>query len=274
MDIPTTFSDVLEKANDGRSAELGEAISKLLNEEWAKLSEALSAEGMPPVVSLSFSPNHDKLIAILEQYIRFDDSDEIFGSIDNMNLIASIYSTVNPETGEDDLSIDVDYYYGDTEFQPALYNGRELRDGEKIKRFDHIPTTIDIIKMCIEFNSGTPLFDIDKNAPFYDSVAPFLGGDKDEGTDTLGGEDEPYPREEKRPKIEPQANVPRPIIPSDMENRCEEEDAGDSDECRTCDPTMKCPTCESRENCAAPCYLGDDKDCDDKDDPAESSEEA
>lgn len=254
MDISTQFSDVLQKANDGKSAEMGEKISQLLNEEWQRLTDALSAEGLPPVVSLSFSPNHEKFIDILAEYIDInEDDDSVLGSLDNMNLVASVYSTINPETGEDDLAIDMDYYYGDTEFAPALYNGRELRDGEKIKRFDHIPTTIDIIKMCVEFNSGTPLFDIDKNAPFYDNVAPFLSGDKIEGTDTLGGEDEPYPREEQ-PKIDPRAHMPTPIVVGADTADGEDEELAIPEECQICDPRNKCPFCPQLDQCALPCY--------------------
>lgn len=256
MDISTTFSDVLQKANDGKSAEMSEKISQLLNEEWQKLTEALSAEGLPPVVSLSFSPTHEKFIDILAEYIDIDeDDDNVLGSLDNMNLVASVYSTVNPETGEDDLAIDMDYYYGDTEFAPALYNGRELMDGEKIKKFDHIPTTIDIIRMCVEFNSGTPLFDIDKNAPFYDNVAPFLGGNEDAGTDTLGGEDEPYPRE-KKPKIDPRAHMPAPIVvgADTGDDESADEPLEIPEECQTCNPRNKCPSCPQIDQCALPCY--------------------
>lgn len=258
MDIPSNINDVLQKANDGESAKLGQEITDLLNMGWKKLSEVLGGEGVPPVVSLSYSPDHDAFVAILDKYIKFDyEKNPPKGTLQKMNIVASVYNTFNGETGEEEVAIDMDYYYGDAEFGPVLYNGRELADGETITKFDHIPTTIDIMRMVVETDSATPLFDIDQNAPFYDQIEPFLTGSGEQppkiGHPEGWGDDLPSEGMTEH-KVDMGQNGHVRQTPT-----VEAADAVDNsdevpEECKDCDVKAKCTACEDRAKCACPCY--------------------
>ena len=266
MNVSQEFNSVLQKANDGQAAAMSKEITDLLNSEWNKLNEALTAEGIQPVVEVSYSPDHDAFIAILEKYIAPQTNAECYGiegRLENMNIVASIYNSINSENGEDELAVDMDYYYGDIELSPALYTGRELADGERVKKFDHIPTIIDIIKMCVEFNSGTPLFDIDKGAPFYDEIAPLLGAVEVELQG--GASDQPNCEADGDPDLPPRIHgrgIGHPIVLDAPGGPDTDDDDIDEipDDCQDCNPKDVCPDCVNRDKCAMPCYDPDTPD--------------
>lgn len=149
------LTQIMSQYSDERTEHMSLDLSNMMNEEWAKLQDALNVLESS-VLNVTFALPKPKVTEIMRRYFDPEYQDRA----EDWDIVCSVYLQQDEEGGDPKVQADLEYYYKETEYQPSIYVGQTERP-ENITVFKSMPSAVEVMKAAMDQDSAVPMFEIE-----------------------------------------------------------------------------------------------------------------